>query len=248
MFVTDINKLNRLSAFAIHLGLSFVVFLVLAYLLVFVWYPGLFFDTDGGWRGMRIIVAVDLVLGPMLTLVVFKPGKPGLKWDLSLIAAFQTVCLIAGSYVVYSERPIAIVYVLGEFHVTSVDDYADTTMPSLQHITGNPKWVMVQLPEDPDAAHAIKRQYIEKGRTLYSAIEQYVAFDPNGAAFKAASEDLSLIKQKDEQKNFLQPFLSQHGGQLTDYRFYPFSTRYQYTYAAFNQDNEFVGMLETPAF
>jgi hypothetical protein len=75
----DINKLNRFPAFGIHLGLSFVIFVVLAYLVIFVWYPSFFFDTDSGWRGMQIIVGIDLVLGPMLTLVVFKAGKPELK-------------------------------------------------------------------------------------------------------------------------------------------------------------------------
>ena len=71
--------MSRFSAFAIHLLISFVIFIAITYLVVFKWYPDIFFDTDGGWRGMRIIIAVDLVLGPLLTLVVFKAGKPGLK-------------------------------------------------------------------------------------------------------------------------------------------------------------------------
>ena len=99
--------MNRFSAFAIHLAISFVIFLVLAYLVVFEWYPGILFDTDGGWRGMRIIIGVDLVLGPALTLVAYKHGKPGLKFDLVCIALLQTVCLTAGTYVVWSERPLA---------------------------------------------------------------------------------------------------------------------------------------------
>ena len=51
--------MTRYSAFAIHLGISFLIFLVLAYMIVFVWYPGILFDTDGGWRGMQIIIGVD---------------------------------------------------------------------------------------------------------------------------------------------------------------------------------------------
>ena len=69
--------MSRFKAFGIHLGISFVIFVFLAYLVVMEWYPGLLFDTDGGWRGMRIIIAVDLVLGPLLTLVVYRAGKPG---------------------------------------------------------------------------------------------------------------------------------------------------------------------------
>ena len=63
--------MTRISAFLVHLGISFAIFLALAYLVVFIWYPDFFFSTDGGWQGIRIIALVDLVLGPVLTLCVF---------------------------------------------------------------------------------------------------------------------------------------------------------------------------------
>lgn len=68
--------MSRYLAAFYHLLISLVVFCFLAYLVVFVWYPEFFYSIDGGWEGMRIIIAVDLVLGPTLTLVVFKAGKP----------------------------------------------------------------------------------------------------------------------------------------------------------------------------
>ena len=44
-------------------------------------------------------------------------------------------------------------------------------------------------------------------------------------------------------------FLRKHGGTVNDYRYYPYSTRYQYTYVAFSKaDNEFVDLLEVPAY
>lgn len=102
--------MNRFGAFAIHLGISLVIFAVLGYLIVFQWYPDFFFTSDGGWQGIRIVALVDLVLGPTLTLVVYKKGKPSLKFDLTVIALLQTACLIAGVYVVWSERPVAMVF------------------------------------------------------------------------------------------------------------------------------------------
>ena len=94
------GNMSRWQAFAIHLGISSLIFIGLAYLVFYHWYPDFFFDTDGGWEGMRIIVAVDLILGPCLTLIVFKAGKPGMKTDLIMIGVFQAVCLAAGVYVV----------------------------------------------------------------------------------------------------------------------------------------------------
>jgi len=62
MIAMDINKLNRFPAFGIHLGLSFVIFVVLAYLVIFVWYPSFFFDTDGGWYASELATATQRLL------------------------------------------------------------------------------------------------------------------------------------------------------------------------------------------
>ena len=39
------------------------------------------------------MVAIDLVLGPLLTFVVFKPKKPKLAFDLAAIAVMQMIGL-----------------------------------------------------------------------------------------------------------------------------------------------------------
>ena len=97
-------KIPRVRAFLIHLAISFVIFLVLAYMIVVYWYPLPFFHTDGGWQGFRIIVGVNLVLGPLLTLIVYKPGKPGLKLDLTLIGLAQAAALTSNGKLTESEN------------------------------------------------------------------------------------------------------------------------------------------------
>ena len=88
--------MNRWQASAIHFGISLTVFLILLAVILLVWYPGILFSIDGGWTGLRIVMGVDLVLGPLLTLVVFKLGKPGLKFDLSCIVIAQIACMTWG--------------------------------------------------------------------------------------------------------------------------------------------------------
>ena len=55
--------MSRFKAFSIHFAISFVIFLILLYFILVQWYPQPLFSTDGGWRVIRIIVGVDLVLG-----------------------------------------------------------------------------------------------------------------------------------------------------------------------------------------
>ncbi len=70
--------MSRWKAAGIHLSASMLVFLVLLTIVMQLWYPGILFRIDGGWSGLSLVLAVHLVAGPLLTLIVFKSGKPGL--------------------------------------------------------------------------------------------------------------------------------------------------------------------------
>ncbi|MBB3048452.1 hypothetical protein FHR99_002726 [Litorivivens lipolytica] len=108
---------HKCLATGIHLSLSLAVFAVALYLILAVWYPGLLFHIDGGWQGVRIMIAVDLVLGPLLTFIVFNPSKPKreIKLDLSLIALVQIAALCWGFWAVNHVKPLALAYGNGAF-------------------------------------------------------------------------------------------------------------------------------------
>ena len=228
--------MTRFNAFAIHLGISFIIFLFLAYLVVFEWYPGIFFDTDGGWRGMRIIIGVDIVLGPLLTLVAFKPGKPGLKFDMTCIGLLQTVCLIAGTYVVWSERPLAVVYVDSRFEVVTTDDYGEA-VPDLSIFPGDyPKAIMVDVPQDLDAQAELREGYFRDRRSLATATDLYKPFDPTDPLFTQDARDITAIEQRDGGPAAIAEWLAEHGGAIEDYRFYTYSTRYVFRYIGYHKE------------
>ena len=109
---------NKFKASGIHLALSTIIFLVFLYILIFHWYPLPYFHSDGGWQGVRIMLFVDVVLGPLLTFIVFNYKKPRNKiiFDLSIIAVIQIGALIWGVNAVYNGRPVVIVYYEGSFN------------------------------------------------------------------------------------------------------------------------------------
>jgi hypothetical protein len=223
--------MNRFGAFAVHLAISLLIFAVLAYLVLYHWYPDFFFDTDGGWQGMRIIILVDLVLGPTLTLIVYKHGKPSLKSDLTLIGLFQTVCLIAGVYVVFSERPLALVYVDGHFFSMSRGDYenVEAPVPDLTQFPGPwPKRVMVRIPEDFVEQSKIRRQAIAENRPLRAFSRLYTGFDFTAANAEREALSRADVEQRDLQGDILPAWLREHGGAFGDYAFFPYAGRYSY--------------------
>jgi hypothetical protein len=97
-------------------SVSFAVFLLLGSVLAFIthhfWFPGYLFWLDGGMQGLRIVYAVDFVLGPLLVLVFFHPEKSRKKliFDIAVIAAVQLSAMGWGAYQVYNQRPVVVVY------------------------------------------------------------------------------------------------------------------------------------------
>ena len=239
--------MNRYTAFASHLGISLVIFVLLSYLIVFEWYPDFFFATDGGWQGIRIVALVDLVLGPTLTLVVFKAGKPGLKFDLTLIGIFQAICLVIGVYIVYAERPIAMVYADGYFHSVTADDYHDAgqPVPNLDHLPGtNPKWVTSRLPDDRE--FEIRRDSLHARIPLFALPEHYKPFE--GTDIDQLNDPFPIADIRQVQKEDLEAFLVEHGGEAEDYLFFPFGIRFGLALIALHRDSaSFAGILSMPS-
>jgi len=113
------SSLSTGQAFAIHLTLSLMIFLTLVAVMLYWWFPGELFMLDGGWQGLKLIAMVDLVLGPALTLMLYKPNKPKLALDMSLVAAFQICALIYGFYAAHGQRTVAVIHADGKFNTLS---------------------------------------------------------------------------------------------------------------------------------
>ncbi|MCR9278391.1 MAG: hypothetical protein NXH85_10475 [Pseudomonadaceae bacterium] len=230
--------MSRFKAFAIHFAISLAIFVFLAYLVLAHWYPDFFFDSDGGWQGIRIIVLVDLVLGPLLTLVVYKAGKPGLKFDLSMIALVQSVCLIAGVWVVYNERPIALVYTDGYFYSNSAGSYrdADLAVPDLSSFPGQtPKRLMTALPADPNEQRLIRRNSLQSERPLRLRVEYYEPFNWQNASEHDQPLTIDRVLERDPDGNEITRWLIENGGSLEDYAYFPYAGRYGLKIVAVNR-------------
>lgn len=241
--------MSRFSAFSIHFGISLLIFAVLSAIILLVWYPGYFFEVDGGWEGLRIIIGVDLVLGPLLTLIVYKAGKPGLKTDLTLIALFQVVCLAGGMYVVWSERPLALVYVDGHFYSMSADAYreAGVPVPDLDGFPGSyPKRVAVNLPDDVNELSQLRGDAFRSGGSMRVLTELYVPFD-DSQLIVADAYPLENIRQRDIEYGKIADWQAQHSGAMEDYVFFPLGTRYKYMFIGYQREPlKYAGLLYTP--
>lgn len=96
---------DRFKAATIHLTLSLLVGGIVLALFTFIWYPPPLFAGTGGKGLFLTILAVDIVMGPLLTFAIYRKHKPGLKFDLSVIAVGQALALGYGLHVALEVRP-----------------------------------------------------------------------------------------------------------------------------------------------
>lgn len=151
----------RWRAFGVHLAISLVILAALLYVLFAYWFPGYLFDTDGGWQALRIIAGIDIVLGPLLTLVVSHPGKPRamLRKDYTVIGIVQVLALVAGTWIAWDSRPYAVIWYDDAFHSLPYGAFADEPAAH-EWIAARgqaPLMLSAELPTDP----FLRSEYLE---------------------------------------------------------------------------------------
>lgn len=124
---TGIEWKERSRAAGIHLGISLAIASVAALLVFFLWYPYPYREISGGRELFLIVVAVDVVLGPLITLAVFETRKSRreLALDLSIVGLLQIAALVYGLWTVSMARPVHLVFEIDRFRVVhriEVDD------------------------------------------------------------------------------------------------------------------------------
>ena len=205
--------MSRFKAFTIHLAISLVIFFILLYFILVQWYPQPLFATDGGWRVIRIIVGVDLILGPLLTLIVFKAGKPGLKFDLSVIALVQFIALSWGVWTSYNERPAAVIYTLDFFTPVTGYQLAEHGMSADKLKQFGDDWpilIYIDIPEK-EVSNVLSKALAEK-KPLYLYTEYYSKFGKEQApVLKQSSMDIEkYVEDKPELKKIFQKSVLAH--------------------------------------
>lgn len=234
---------TRGRAFLVHLGISLLIFAGLMYMIVFHWYPEPYFSYDGGWRGTMIMVGVDLVLGPMLTLIVYDPRKPTakLRFDLTVIALIQVSALAWGLHLVEGQRPAAIAYRDGAFTPVTAQVLRDQgVLAGAPRALGpeRPPLVFTTLPSGDALARVA-----ETGLRPHNLAQLHAPLAPHLDEVASRQEDVAQLAGRPHFDEELRAFLDARGAQREDYVFVPFDGRYKRVLFVLDGDARLVGVL-----
>ncbi len=152
------NLRARVVAALKHFGLSLAVAALVAALVFGVWYPAPYGLLAGGFALFTLIVSVDVVSGPLLTLVAYNPSKPRseLRRDIGVIVLLQLTALAYGIYSVAQARPVFLAYEGDRFRVVSVAEIdmanLDKAAPEFRSISyTGPRLLAARLARTDDA-------------------------------------------------------------------------------------------------
>jgi len=220
-------NLSRFQAFAIHLLISSVVLGAFLAFVFLVWYPHPFFILEGLVQIVWVLVGVDIVLGPALTLVVFKTGKPGLKRDLSIIAAIQIFGFIYGAHTFYIERPAFAVFFDSDFfEVIPASEMKDLGKldPALGHSKlGGPSIVFVEAPTAISELQKILEEMKKGAPPIHLRPEFYKLLKGNINKKFGLSRDLDKLEKIPANATVIAQFKSEYGERINEFAYFPIS-------------------------
>jgi hypothetical protein len=115
---------ERLRAVAIHFTISSAIAAVAALLVFALWYPYPYREISGGRELFLLVVIVDVILGPLMTLAIFNRDKSRrmLVFDFSVIGLLQVLALAYGLWTMHLARPVHLVFEFNRFAVVHAID------------------------------------------------------------------------------------------------------------------------------
>lgn len=116
---------QKSKALGIHLIISFILAVICLLLINHLWYPSPLFNATGVKHLYFTMLGVDLILGPLLTFIIYKKGKETLKMDLIVVALIQLSAIFYGMYSMYQGRPVWITYVVDRFELVRANEILD---------------------------------------------------------------------------------------------------------------------------
>lgn len=214
--------MNRYQAALIHLAVS-ACLLGLAYLFVAnIWYPGPLFMAAAGGDLMKLLVSVDVILGPLIMLIIFAPEKKLIKFDVAVIVLCQAVFLGYGMWSIYSARPVYIAFVESRYFLVRANDIDDVDLAKASNplFKSLPKFGPIYVGTKEPADPKIRQDILFSGLSgmgiqnlpqyfiPYTDVQRQVLLvGKSSQDLKGISMETRVVLQKIEQRRVTSPVL-----------------------------------------
>ena len=227
------NKVkDRLGASGIHLGISLCVAVFAAALVFGLWYPYPYGEISGGRELFFLVVAVDVIMGPLITLAIFNRAKPRreLLIDFTVVGLLQLAALGYGLWTVFAARPVHLVFEYSRMtvvHAIDVDaDLLAKAPTSLQKLPVTGPTVIALRPFKNRAEQFDATMAAFEGFPLAARSDLWQAYEPVRAdVLKEAKPVAELRARFSNQAAQIDRAIAATGKPVTDLRYLPLLSR-----------------------
>lgn len=174
--------MTRWKASFIHLLISIAVVGSVAAYIIYFWYPLALIPMAKVDKLLGLVGGIDLIVGPLLTLIVYKTGKASLKMDLTVIALVQAAFLSLGLYTMFQSRPVFLVASSKTFDLVFASDISPEALakartPQYQQLgITKPQLVGAKMPTDVNEKLRIVNSALSGAGDLQTMPMYYVEY------------------------------------------------------------------------
>src|SRR5580698_552986 len=194
----------RLKAFGLHLLGSFLALSVVLGALYLGWYHWPGWHLTEAVHVVVVMVSVDVVIGPLITLVIANERKPRreLARDIAIIVAVQLAALGYGTTTLWNGRPLYYAFSVDCLEVVQASDIdaearkaSDRQKLALgPHWYSLPRWIWAPLPKDPDEAQKIVAAALQGGADVTALPQYYKPWDQGLKDLRAQLKKVDEIR------------------------------------------------------
>lgn len=245
-----------IRAASIHLLVSLGVALMAAVLVFGLWYPFPYRELAGGRELFLLIISVDVICGPLLTLVLFNPTKPRAElWlDLTLVALIQLAALGYGLYTVWQARPLYLVMEIDRFRVIAKPDLRGASLEELPSAlqlrwSSQPLTVAIREPKDSKEQQTVLFESLQGGRDYAERPEFYLPYEGAAAlkSLKRAKPLAVFLQKQPTQQDAAGKLAREKQGDLSQWLYLPVVGRQDWV-AVLDKQGQIQGFLRGDGF
>ena len=174
-----INMSKRVKFFLGHFCISLFIASIVVGMVFFIWYPSPLAKAVNVTHIFLMMLMIDVIIGPVLGLLVYKDGKKTLKFDLTVIILIQLSALCYGVYTIAQGRPVWIVYSVDRFELVKNNELVDTNIqqaqPQFQQASWfKPQYVATEFAKDIQQRNDEMFAEVFSGISIAQRPERYV--------------------------------------------------------------------------
>ena len=191
---------KRFKFFSIHLALSLFLALIMVCVVFLVWYSSPLAQAVGVTHIFLMLLAIDVIIGPILGVLVYKEGKKTLKFDLTVIILIQISALLYGVYSLAQGRPAWLVYNVDRFELVRNNEIIQNNINQAESQFQQPSWLKPKFVATEFANNAQQRSddmfaEVLGGISIAQRPERYMELDKAKKQIQQRAQELELLNE-----------------------------------------------------